>query len=224
MVMEKNGSIRLKFTAPKRFTVVPIKELVNQRISEERMNLIQLEKSRNELAKEWDEKSRVSEITETYSIIESAEKVMLAVFDLRRTALKEICACNILANYARSHAAGMHDDTVKGEAKFYYRALTQLPEDGITGAEIYCNRIAKSKNAELRFTKTKTKNFPCYAIRDGEEVVLILTTKKSPYDHEYYKHMAALRTNNPTIVGIIFGHFDHLWNDSINVREILGLD
>ncbi len=220
--MEKSGIVYLTFESPKRFTVISLEELLNLTITELKLRIETMEKEKQALLSEIDNQFSQDTEIDQFAVIQGTHNIRKSILDLRRRAKKEICTSNTLKNLGGYHVHGVHSDVLSGKAKFRYRCLTQVTNNIDAKAGLFLKKVYGSKNTEMRHVDRPINPFPCFAIKDAEEVVVITTPQShESIDIQQRENISAFWTNNSTIVGLIKNQFENLWKGSTDVKNAI---
>jgi sugar-specific transcriptional regulator TrmB len=219
--LEKLGIVSLTFESPKRFSVISIEELLNRKTAQLNARINSIERGKGEMVEELRNPSQhVLTQIDQFAIVQGSEMIGNLVLDLIKRAKKEVCCCNTLERYTIAYSSGIHEAVTSRKGKFREKCLIQTISEEAAKINPFIKSFSRSKNTELRQIGNIIAPFPCFAIKDGEEAVLITTPQKTsdqPNKQEL-ESMSGLLTNNATIVGLIQKLFEDLWKESTDVK------
>ena len=219
--LEKLGIVFLTFESPKRFSVISIEELLNRKVAQLNARINSIEKGKSEMVEELRNPSHhtLGKI-EQFVIVQGNEMIVNLVLDLIKRAKKEVCSSNTLELYSVAYFKGLHEAVKSKKGKYSGKCLTQIINQEAAKTNPFLKDISRIRNTELRQIGNIIAPFPCFAVKDGEEAVLITTAQQTMDQPEKQdlNRISGLWTNNTTIVGLIQKLFEDLWKESTEVK------
>ena len=201
--LESQGLISRVMERPMKFVAVPFETVLNQLIEERRQRVHQLEKRKKELLKIWaslPKPENVQETKETFQVLEGKRHISVRLNELLESCKVSMDLIVSDVNLIWLYNTPFLDDLVEiGDEKgVRVRLMTNYSQ---TSSYVF-DRLDMG---QTDFAYMKKHEMPGYFIRDGEEVVLLMSNDQS--------NIYGMWTNYSSIVDSYKLLFDLLWRN-----------
>jgi sugar-specific transcriptional regulator TrmB len=201
--LESQGLISRVMERPMKFVAVPFETVLSQLIEERRQRVHQLEKKKTELLKIWaslPEPDNVQETKETFQVLEGKRHISVRLNELLESCKVSLDLVVSDINLIWLYNTPFLDDLVEvcDEQGIRVRLLTNYTQSSSFVFD-------RTDMGQADFAYLKKYEMPGYFIRDGEEVVLLMSNDQS--------NIYGMWTNYSSIVDSYKILFDLLWRN-----------
>jgi len=225
--MERNGFVFRKIGRPKVYMAVPIRKIIKTRMHDLKLEYQNIKCNSNKIIESLNRvRLKKTLSADNIAIIQGAEKTRLAIFEMMKRSLTNFCGMNTLEYYTKLFTLRMpswpNNESDGFKKRVQVRGIAHLPIGNIQTNPLAREFIKKVSGmhpcVQFRFLKMDINPTPVFAIRDDEELVLIINEGEENKDFENTTR-TAIWTTNKRLVTLAKISFEYFWENSIKLES-----
>ena len=221
--LQKKGLVEETLEYPTRFTAVPFETVIDTFIKSKREEVAQIEDARKDLLSVWKKISQteIESTFEKFAVIEGNKKIHHKIAQMVKETSSQLLMALTVSDLFRAEQFGDFDTLSNHpkKSKLQFQALTQLSKQNLKAVKVLVSKL--SPNISLKGTNPDLGSppFSRVVIRDKEEIVIFISDMNEQYLRDYKE--ICLFTNCKKIIQAFSDDFEDLWNDSINIEDLM---
>lgn len=220
--LQEKGFIEATLERPTRFTVVPFEGLLESFINARRTEINNLNEQKESLLASWRAISAPESgyTVAKFLVITGRKKIHSKMLDMVEESKREVSVLTTSLGLVQEDIDGVFDEILHFAQKrsVHFKIITEISQENLKIAESIDKRIsAKNLSVEFRHVNLNSKFFPCFLIRDEEEVVLHGASGAEPSVLNLEDE--GLWINDKMFVSVLKAFFVQIWQSAVGVER-----
>ena len=221
--LQKKGLVEVALEYPTRFTAVPFETVIDTFIKSKREEVAQIEEARKDLLSVWNKISQteIKSSLERFAVIEGDKKIHHKISQMVKETSSQLSMALTVADLFRAEQFGVFDALSEHpkKSKLQFQALTQLSKQNLKAAKVLVSKLPPNTSLKGTNPDIGSPPFSRIVIRDKEEIVIFISDINEQYLRGHKE--VCLHTNCKKIIQAFSDDFEDLWDDSINIEDLI---
>jgi sugar-specific transcriptional regulator TrmB len=219
--LQGKGLVESTLEAPKRFTAVPIENILDSFIASKRSEAASIEEAKEDLLSYFERfKSVGQESAPEKFVVIDGKKIYLKILRMVKEAKNHLSSVATVSGLMRAEQFGIFDAAfthpLKSQIQFQF--LTELSKQNVEIMKTLLKKVPKVKfDLKVRNPDVGLQLSPRMVIKDNDEILFFITPRT---DFSTFKQEeVCLWTNCKQLVQAFAGVFENLWRNSTNIER-----
>lgn len=221
--LEKKGLVKVTLEFPARYSSIPFENVIDSLISSKKKEVYEIETAKENLLTAWKKigQREVESSLEHFGIVEGKNKIYAKIFKLIQDANNQLLMSLSVSDLCDAERLCFFEILKKHPLKSdkSFKLLTNTKTQDLTAIKILKEKLDPEIDFRTYDPRMGSTRFSRMVIRDNEEIVsFISNNERAPLKQN---DEVCLTTNCRSIIEAFSGVFENLWNDSVNIPDMI---